>query len=334
MSGIAFIVLIMILLGTFISILSLYFYNKRLDKITKGEIRDVHSKIPEPSATAGISYKIVLMGISIIAVISLASLTGQISALNNTLNNLEHNQFSMQTELNQLLYQIEESNTLVSNADWMSTNLDLNKQTLDIVFDVSLKQFSDDTDVSLDTNGKLVPLKMTTPGSYHATFTADLFEDLKNARLLIKQNGVTQAETLNCFPDFLFWSYLPIPQYDCNLTSDIKQNKLKCSGWFKVMTNNTEDIEKATITYVSNGKDLKSIDGTKEIIDASQINIEEGLDLQKDLAVRVEIITKEGFMIQSQMVICYETAPTLADDDFTKIFDPKGNLIWTDPYKN
>lgn len=334
MSSIAFIVLIMIVLGTLISFLSLYIYNKRLDKITKGEIHDVHSKIPEPAATAGITYKVVLMGIIITTVISITSLTGQLDVVTNKLENLQRAQNDLSNELTQLRYEIEESNKLVSYADWISTNLDLNKRTIDIIFDVSLKQFSDSTDVTLDANGNSIPLTKTSSGSYQGKFTASLFEDFTYAKLLIKQNGITTIEPLDCFPDYLFWSYLPIPQYECSLTSDIKNNRLYCNGWFKITTEHTDSIEKASITYVSGGKDVKTFDATKEIKEASQITIEDGLDLQKDLAVRVELVTKEGYMIQDQMILCFEARPDLEENDFTKVFDTEGNLIWEDPYKN
>ena len=52
MTAIAGFLVITFLVGIAIVIISVIAYNKRLDKITNGEVHDTHSRIPEPGTTA------------------------------------------------------------------------------------------------------------------------------------------------------------------------------------------------------------------------------------------------------------------------------------------
>ncbi|MBP5669293.1 MAG: hypothetical protein J6X14_03190, partial [Lachnospiraceae bacterium] len=67
MSRIAVYIILLIVVAIIITVISIIAYNKRLDRITKGEVRDAHSNVPEPQATAGFTYKAVLIVLSIIA---------------------------------------------------------------------------------------------------------------------------------------------------------------------------------------------------------------------------------------------------------------------------
>lgn len=334
MSGLAFIALLLILAGAIISLLSLHIYNKRLEKIAKGEIRDVHSKILDPGTTAGLSYKVVLIVIIIISFISIAGLTGRIDSLYNQINSMQRTQNSMESELTQIRYQLEESTKLVSSMDWNLTDEDLKNNSINVDLKVTLKSFSDDTTVTLDVNGTQIPMSKVSSGTYQKKFTANIFEDYTQLKLLITQNGITTVETPTDFPDYLFWSYLPMPSLECCFESDMKAGKLTYGGWYKLVTDYPEDIEKATVTYVSDGKDLKTIDATKEAKELSEITLEKGLDVKKDLTLRMEFLTKDGYKIEQQSVVIFEARPDLEDNDYLRIYDSNGTLVWEDPYRN
>ena len=326
MTSLTLIALLIILAGAIISLLSLHIYNKRLDKITKGEIRDVHSKIPEPVTTAGASYKIVLMVICIITFISITALYGQISFLNEKNANMQSAQNDMEDELTQIRQLLEENNRLVSNTNWELTDADLDNNTVNVNFKAELKKFSDDTTVTLDLNGTSIPLSTITPGTYGKKFEAKLFEDYTQTKLLIKQNGITTTETTLIFPESLFWDYLPIPSLQCCFDSSINSY----SGWYMLTNDHPDDIEKVNVTYVSNGNELKTIDVTKEAKDQSQITVDKDLGIKKNLTLCIEILTKTGYKIQKQSAVIFEDNPNYVDDDYMKIYDPNGNLVWTE----
>ena len=64
----------------------IFAYNKRLDKVVKGEVHDIHSNIPEPKTAISTTYQAVLMILVVILVLNLFSMGNKINSLENELN--------------------------------------------------------------------------------------------------------------------------------------------------------------------------------------------------------------------------------------------------------
>ena len=94
------------------------------------------------------------------------------------------------------------------------------------------------------------------------------------------------------------------------------------------MPDHTEDIEKATVTYMTSKKDIKTLDITKETLNHERITLEKGLPLEKDLTFRTEIYTKSGFKIVEYSAMIFEAG--YDDYDRTEIYDKDGRLLWKD----
>jgi len=82
-------IIIMTLIAAVIIVVSIVAYNKRLDKVTRGEVHDTHSAIPEPRSTAGVIYKTVLIILAILIYIGLSTASGIISGLENRVSSLD-----------------------------------------------------------------------------------------------------------------------------------------------------------------------------------------------------------------------------------------------------
>lgn len=327
MSGIAFSVLIIIALAAIIVFISFFAYNKRLEKVTRGELRDTHSKIPEPGTTAGVTYKTVLVGLTIITLLSVSTLTGLIRSMNNTINNIKTSQHNINMSILDLQNQVEQSTKLVSDMSWEIMGQDLEKKTVDLKFTISLKQFSENTAVSLGFKEKEFPLTKTTLGNYVGQITTNLFEDYEQLKVCITENGVTRVETTD-FDRYLFWDLLPMPHLECSFASKDSSGKIKCNGWYRLAVNTPEKIKKATVTYLVDGKELKSFDATKEAKENTQIDLEKDLTIEQNLALLIEILTEDGYRICHKLVAVYKTSPEFADEDYERIYDPAGNLVW------
>ena len=75
MSNFSGILILMIVIAILIIVISIIVYNKRLDKITKGEIHDTHNPVPEPKTTANVLYKTILIVITAVSFISISTMS-------------------------------------------------------------------------------------------------------------------------------------------------------------------------------------------------------------------------------------------------------------------
>ena len=83
MSNFAGIIVVMAVAAVLIIAVSIIIYNRRLDKVTKGEIRDTHNPLPEPKTTAGVLYRTILIVIASVSLISIGTLSGVVASLQN-----------------------------------------------------------------------------------------------------------------------------------------------------------------------------------------------------------------------------------------------------------
>ena len=309
----------------------IYLYNRRLDKVTKGETRDTHSFIPEPGTTAGVTYRTVLLGLVIVLLLTVSAMSGKISAMQSTLNNLQQNERQLSWEIELLKDELEGSRSRISSASWSLQEPDFENNEAEIEYSVSLKDYSDDTAVSLNLNGRDIKLEQIaggTNGIFSAKFTADLFADYREVTVSIQEEGKNTVEVVD-FPENLFWDCLPMPSYECRFKSDVSlSGKLKYEGSFALITDRPEDIASVMLTYMTGGEELKTLDITKEAINRETIEIEQGLDLKHDLCFKTEITTKDGYKISEKNIMIYETIPDYDEDEYLRITDPQGNIVW------
>ncbi len=327
MSGLAIGFVILIVIAILVVVVSVVAYNRHLDKVAKGEERDTHSRLPEPGTTVDTVFKTVLIVIVSISFIILSSASGKIAALNSSLKNMEREQYFLSCELTELKYSLEQSSSVIDDSDCNIGDPDYSTLLVDVDYTVSLKKFSDTTKVSLDLNGTETELQKVGTGKYKASFKAGLFDDHQNASLNVTEGCVTTKEAVD-FPEYLFWGSLPMPMFTCTFDSDMAGGKLKYSGSYCLMPDHLEDIEKVTVTYMTSGKDIKTLDITKETLNSETITLEKGLSLEKDLTFRTEIYTKSGFKIVEYSTMIFEAG--YGDEDRTEIYDKNGRLLWKD----
>ena len=150
--------------------------------------------------------------------------------------------------------------------------------------------------------------------------------------LYITENGKTVGEAVDFLTDPL-WYVLPMPSLSCEFSSRVRFGKMTYSGRYTVMIDYLEDIESVTVTYMTGGKDLKTLDITEETLNRTQIEVESGMELDQDLTFRIEIKTKSGFTIVQQGVMIYDTEADYPLDDYERVYDSDGNLLWENDFK-
>lgn len=327
MSGILIFVLILIFIAGIIVVVNLIAYNKRLDKVTSGEVRDTHSNLPEPGTTAGITYKTVLIALTIIAVLSISSLIGQMNSMSRNVSSLQSKLHEINMELLELQSKVEENGKLTTDLSWEITGQDMEKKTVDLNFTVGLKQYSAETKVKMLLGDHEFPLTMVKAGTFSGQMTTGLFQNYDQLKICITEGTITTVETTD-FDQSLFMDVLPFGGLDCNFTSKDIGKKTKCNGWYRLVIYNPEKLQKVTATYLVDGKEYKSFDATDMAKEYTQINLDKDITIEKDLSLLVETISTDGYKIEKKYILVYRTPAGSDAQEYEKVYDEAGNLVW------
>ena len=335
MSNFAVYLIILLVVAAIVVFLCIYAYNKRLDKVTSGEVRDTHSTIPEPGTAVGTIYRIVLILIVIMLFFSLSTANGKLTAMQNDIDSLERSVSSLSNQVYDLEQKLSENGKRVGNTNVEVLDPDYEARTAEVRFSADLKEYTEGMEVVLNLNGRKVELKEAAPGTYSGQFTAGFFEEFADPRLSMNDHGRICSEEVD-FPEYLFWNFIPVPNLECKLESDVSASgKLKYEGWYRILVDHPQDIESVSVTYVTNGgREIRRMDMTKEVLERQEITLEDGMDPEKYLALRIELITKQGIKVEDQQVIIFEASPEYEGVDYLRILDLQGNLLWEDPYRS
>ncbi len=129
-------------------------YNKRLDRIVKGEERGTHTVIPEPKTTAGVTYKTILIIFVVVLLLNTQRMSFMVDNLQTQLRELNHDQDILFSEVTEIRNALEQYAKKIRTADWNITKNESIKDTLDVMMTISLNEYSDDTALVLDLNGE------------------------------------------------------------------------------------------------------------------------------------------------------------------------------------
>ena len=338
MSRFSIILIIIFAVAAVLVVAGIIIYNRHLDKVARGEEHDTHSSIPEPTATVGAVYRTVLMVLVVILFFTVSTMSSKVTNLQNTLNNLQSSHNAMRSEIQYLTEQLEESRKNVASASWQIKKTDLSAHTADVTYTVSLKEYTADTKVSLSLTAdsfdtKVFPLEPASGGTFRGTFPLYLFSFYDNALVTMDNDGSITAEPVE-FPEYVFWDLFPMPAYNSHFESGMRLGKLEYSGAFTIVADHLDRIEKVMLSYLTGNEVLKTMDVTKEVLNETEITLEQGLDLKDDLTFLVEVTTKDGFRVVQQITMIYNSSPGSsgsASEEFLRIYGPDGENLWDDP---
>ena len=333
MSSLAIYVIVLFVVAVIVVFVSIFAYNKRLDKVTSGEIRDTHSSIPEPGTTVGTIYKIILMVLIVIMFFAVSTINGKLTAVQNDIDQMQLDISSLSTRVYDLEQKLTEGQKHTAYTGWEILEPDYTNRTAEVEFYASLKEYAENAEVILNLNGKEVSLTQDGDGVFRGRFTANFFEEYAHPLLCINEGGRIITEEVD-FPQYIFWDFIPMPSLECKFDSDVSASgKLKYEGWYRIVLDNPDEIESAEVAYCTGGREIKRMDVTKEVLNRTEITLDKDLDLDKDLTLQIELVTKNGFRVVDRMVVIYDTSWEYEEMDSLKILDLKGNTVWEDPYR-
>ncbi len=323
--AVIYLLIVLALAGVIIA-LSVQAYNRRLDRVVRGEERDTHSSVPEPRTTVSVLYRTILMGVVVVSLMTVNALSGKINTLQSALNELRSTQNSLNWELNDLRQQLERDER-VELFSWELLDVDMESLKANVRFFVRLREYGEDTAVALVLNGAELPFAGDPGAELRADAQLDLFGCWDQAGLRVSEGGRTYMKTVD-MPGYLFWEYLPMPSMESRFTSRHRLGKNTCKGEYRLILDRTEDIQSVTVTYLTGGRELKTLDITAQALAGEQIALEKGMEITGDLTFRLEIVTKAGFRIQEQSVMIYDAADERDLVEYERILGPEGELLW------
>lgn len=329
MTSLLLFIIIILILAAAIVLIGVLAYNRRLDRVMKGEARGTHSAIPEPKTTAGVIYRIVLIALVIVTLMSVSVANGTILSLQNAVSTLQSENSGLSERIDELREQLEQEARLTEEENWELSNPDYADLTAEVTYSVRLKSFTENAAVTLLLNGREVSLATDGAGNYSGSFTAPFFEYFGQAAVRVDRDGTSVLEPVD-FPEYIFWDLLPMPGFTCDFTSKTVFGKLKYNGSFTVDLDHTEDVASVSLTYLAGGEELKTVDITQQVLQRERITPEKGLPTEKDLTFRVEIATKTGLKIVQQSVMIYDVLIEPDEMEYLKILDGDGNTLWED----
>ena len=297
-------------------------YNRHLDRVVKGEERGTHSSLPDPASAADGIYKAVLAGICAALAIMTGALGGQISSLNSEVGGLRSEIRSLRQELEEK----EEESSLVQDVSFEVRDPNYKKMTARVSYKVLLKQYSEDTSLTLRLDDRTIPLEPLGSGAYGADFKLGLFDSFKEEVLTITEKGTSRTED-PCCSFTPFWDLLPVPSLECSLSFSPFS---KYGGSFRISTEFPEDIKEASLTYMTEGRDLKNVDVTEKVRSQDYIDLEKGLKIGNDLTARICLVTESGLVVTDQSVLIHHDGTDLDSLEYFRIEDQEGNVLWED----
>ena len=322
---------IIFIVAGIVVLVSILAYNRRLDRIARGEERDTHSRLPEPTATVGAAYRAVLMVICVITLVCMGTMYGMLRTMQEKLSVMQNAQQKLNSEIWYLQDLVKKENRMVLDTYLEVPSVDYEKLTAQVRYRITLRKYSDSCEVFLQIDDREIPMKMENPGEFVCDFESNLFNSNETAKIILRENEKTRVEEVESAGN-LFEKFLPMPSCPFFLSSDMQFGKLKAEGYYSVEVEKPEEVVSATVTYMTGGSDIKTLDITKQVQTQSEITLEKDLPLEKDLTFRIDILMQNGLRTVKQFMACYEVSPDAGGVEFERILDGKGNILWENKY--
>lgn len=292
-------------------------YNKRLDRITKGEVRGTHSSIPDPAAVTTAVFRIVITVVLFISFIFISSIYGRVYGLPDRLESEMH---SLNIRISELNDKVEKIGRNGSETSYEIKDISGNR--VKVRYEAELRSFSDDTQVTLRLNGSDYQMKQDSAGIFGVEFETDLFAHYSGSQILIKENGRTTVEDAG-FPEELFWGELPFPNVTNTVREDSSLFSPKYSGEYILTVNDPAGIKTATVTNIIDGKETGSFDAKDKIVNGLPVSYSDIPD-GKDFVIRIVIGTESGYVITHDLPL-FTTGEA---GEMIKIEDQQGGLLF------
>lgn len=327
--NVAMVLPIIIILALVIIGVIIFAYNKRLDKVVKGEVHDIHSNIPEPKTAISTTYQAVLMILVVILVLNLFSMGNKINSLENELNNMKSEAAMSMGELERKVDELVSANEAASIYGYEIYEYDEKGDTAKIRLEVKMNEFTEGAEVLVVLKGKRgdteVKCELANSGLFVGTSSIDVFDDINGAVIKIKNNGTTKIVEDNDFFVEPFCDYykLVMASGSAGTSTSLFSDKSDFHAEYVYSVENIERIKSVTAVLFVDDVEYERKDITQQVIDGTKVKFEvKGFN--KNVVKQLEVEYINGYKsVERSMVQDFENA---GDGYNLKIYDANGNI--------
>lgn len=321
-------ILPVLILAAVIIIISIILYNRRLDRIARGEQRDAHSNMPEPRTMASLIYKATMFTLVLLTFLNTSSLKSQLDSLQSAMHSRMND---LNRAISELESRLEEEEKRVFDFQWEVKDADLQNETATVQLSAFLKEYTFETSGFFSVGGKSVPLTLREDGALIGEFSENIFADLGEVKIVIKEGERSTAENLD-WMGTLYESVLPVPNLHTN-ELEIRNGKI-IGGTYDLAVSPVfyDDIERVNAVYITGGKEVRTADITEKVLKDEYISIDTDIKTEDYMVLRVDLYTKSGFTIKERLIldytVPYDNDPWFMNDLQRRVFDQNGTLLY------
>ena len=321
---------IFIVLSVGIIIISIILYNRRLDRIARGEQRDAHSNMPEPRTTASVIYKVVLLVLVILTFLNTSSLKSQLDSLQSAMHSRIND---LSREISALESRLEEEEKRVFDFQWEIKDADLETGTATVQLSAFLKEYTSETSGFFSVGGRSVPFTVREDGVITAELSKSIYAENGDVKAVIKNGEKSTVQELDWIGP-LYSSVLPVPYIEMHELSS--RNERIISGSYSVVIdrNFKDDIQVVNAVYITGGREIRTADITEKVLKGELISIDTDVKTEDYLILRVDLYTKSGFAIKERRFLDYTVSYNedyiyWMTEEQLRIYDQNGTLLYT-----
>lgn len=320
---------ILLILAVGIIVISIILYNRRLDRIARGEQRDAHSNMPEPRTMASLIYKVTMFVLVLLMFLNTSSLKSQLDSLQSAMHSRMHD---LSTEINVLRSRLEEEERRVFDFQWEVKDTDLETGTATVQLSAFLKEYTSETSGFFSVGGRSVPLTLREDGALIGEFSENIFADLGEVKIVIKEGERSTAENLD-WMGTLYESVLPVPNLHTN-ELEIRNGRI-IGGTYDLAVSPVfyDDIQVVNAVYITGGKEVRTADITEKVLKDEYVSIDTDIKTEDYLILRVDLYTKSGFTIKERLIldytVPYDNEPWFMHETERRVYDRNKVLFYT-----
>ena len=321
-------ILPVLILAAVIIIISIILYNRRLDRIARGEQRDAHSNMPEPRTMASLIYKATMFTLVLLTFLNTSSMKSQLDSLQSAMHSRMND---LNRAISELESRLEEEERRVFDFQWEVKDADLENETATVQLSAFLKEYTSETSGIFSVGGRSVPLTVREDGALIGEFSENIFADLGEVKIVIKEGERSTAENFD-WMGTLYESVLPVPNLHTN-ELEIRNGRI-IGGTYDLAVSPVfyDDIERVNAVYITGGKEVRTADITEKVLKDEYISIDTDIKNEDYLILRVDLYTKSGFTIKERLIldytVPYDNDPWFMNDLQRRVFDQNGTLLY------
>lgn len=307
-------------------------YKRRINRALN-ENNPKHSALPDMRTALSATIIVILL-------VNIFSLNAQIDNLNDEIvdlnNKMDRNMYLLNQNVNDASSKLDEfinDNKLISSFNFNVKDTNPDDIMAEIDFELALKTFSEDTEVSIVINNNVAKLSKNTTGKYTGTLNMNMFEEITNVSALISEAGTTTTENIYDIDLECLWPHI-LPSMDVKCDPDFiyEENNIHLEfvdGGYIYMYTTDNYFTDAYVEVLIDSVSVKKIpiNPSKDISDYT-VSLNESFKTEPDSTVEIYAVATDnlGYTHKTLTFSCNESSITAILDNEV-IYDSTGKKI-------